>query len=684
VGDGLAAVQRHIAQREYRANTNGQGLQASNRAHNLRTYFESTGIRVHDRTRAGNPELLALNLVRVGRGETLARIEPGEVTSDGARVEIHRPELVEWYKNSPAGLEQGFTLAKRPAGEGPLRLELAVAGGEALLHGDAVVFKTATGRQLRYSKLVATDADGTQLLARIEVPAPDRLQLWVDETEAAYPVTIDPILTGTVDAQLEADQAGAELGVSVAGAGDVNGDGYADVIVGARFYDAGQTDEGAAFVFLGSASGIASGNPASAAAQLESDQADANFGYSVAGAGDVNGDGYADVIVGARFYDAGQIFEGAAFVFLGSASGIASGSPATAAAQLESDQAEAEFGVSVAGAGDVNGDGYADVIVGALFYAAGQSFEGAAFVFLGSASGIVSGNPATAATQLESDQADAELGVSVAGAGDVNGDGYADVIVGTHGYDAGQTNEGAAFVFLGSASGIASGNPSTAAAQIEADQAEARLGHRVAGAGDVNGDGYADVIVGARFYEAGQALEGAAFVFLGSASGIASGNPVTAAAQLEADQVFANLGVSVAGAGDINGDGYADVIVGARFYDAGQADEGAAFVFLGSASGIASGNPSTAAAQLEADQANANLGYSVVGAGDVNGDGNADVVVGSRFYDAGQTDEGAAFTFLPEPDSRLALVASLALLALLDRRRRHREPSRGGLRRWAV
>jgi hypothetical protein len=181
------------------------------------------------------------------------------------------------------------------------------------------------------------------------------------------------------------------------------------------------------------------------------------------------------------------------------------------------------------------------------------------------------------------------------------------------------------------------------------------------------------VIVGARFYEAGQILEGAAFVFLGSASGIASGNPATAAAQLEADQVFANLGVSVAGAGDINGDGYDDVIVGARFYDAGQADEGAAFVFPGSASGVASGNPATAAAQLEADQANANLGYSVAGAGDVDGDGYDDVIVGSRFYDAGQTNEGTAFVFLPEPDSRLALVASLPLLALLDRHRRHRE-----------
>ncbi len=166
-------------------------------------------------------------------------------------------------------------------------------------------------------------------------------------------------------------------------------------------------------------------------------------------------------------------------------------------------------------------------------------------------------------------------------------------------------------------------------------------------------------------------------MFLGSASGIASGNPASAAAQLESDQADASFGYRVAGAGDVNDDGYADVIVGARFYDAGQADEGAAFVFLGSAGGIASGSPATAAAQLEADQANANLGYSVVGAGDVDGDGSADVVVGSRFYDEGQSNEGAAFVFLPEPDPRLAWVAGLALIALLDGRRRHQEPSRG-------
>jgi hypothetical protein len=564
----LARAQQGIAEREYWASRNREGLQAPNRAHNLRTYFEPSGIRVHDRTAAGSPELVRLSLLGVGRGEDLSPVAPGELASEGSRVEIRRSGLVEWYANSPAGLEQGFTLAERPDGEGVLALELAVEHASASLRGERVILATPVGRRLAYGKLVVVDATGAPVAARLEVPEPGRVRLVVADAGAPYPLKIDPLLTETADTQIEPNQAGANLGWSVSGAGDVNGDGYADVIVGAYRCDQGETDEGVALIFHGSASGIDPGTPA---AQLESDQAGANLGWGVAGAGDVNGDGYADVIVGARNYDRnydeGQTDEGAAFVFLGSASGVATGGPGTAHAQLESDQADARLGTSVSGAGDVDGDGYADVIVGAFNYDAGQTDEGAAFVFLGSASGIADGGPGTAHAQLESDQAGARLGTSVSGAGDVDGDGYADVIVGVPDYDAGQTDEGAAFVFLGSASGIADGGPGTAHAQLESDQAWAYLGYSVSGAGDVDGDGYADVIVGAFNYDAGQTDEGAAFVYLGGAEGILDGDPGTAHAQLESDQAGANLGWGVAGAGDVNGDGYADVIVGARNYE---------------------------------------------------------------------------------------------------------------------
>jgi len=654
-GDWMAAAQRHIAEREYWASENGEGLQAPNRAHNLRTSFEPTGVRVRDRTAAGSPTLVELRLAGIGRGAALAPVDPGEVASDGARVEIRRPGLLEWYENTPAGLEQGFTLEDRPAGDGPLVLELSVSGAEVSLAGDRVIFRSRSGRRLEYGHLAVFDAAGESVAAHFALPDAERLQLVTDDRAARYPLTIDPLLTATADSQLESNQADAVLGRSVAGAGDVNGDGYADVIVGAHEYDAGAgPGEGAAFVFLGGASGIVvSGNPGNAASQIASGQAGAALGFSVAGAGDVNGDGYADVIVGAYDYDAGAgSGEGAAFVFLGSSSGVvASGNPGNAASQIESGLAGAQLGYSVDGAGDVNGDGYADVIVGSLLYDAGSNDEGAAFVFHGSASGIAGCTPGTpprcdpadAEAQLESNQADAQMGRRVAGAGDVNGDGYADVIVGAYFYDDGENDEGSAFVFLGSASGIVGTDPATAATRLQSNQIGGLMGHGVASAGDVNGDGYADVIVGSSHYSDGESNEGAAFIFLGSAAGIAHGDPSSpGVAHLQSNQANTDLGEDVAGAGDVNGDGYADVIVGARIYDF----EGAAFVFYGSASGIDDGDPGNADAVLGLAQANAGLGRSVAGAGDVNGDGYADVIVGADQFDGGQNGEGAAFVYL--------------------------------------
>jgi hypothetical protein len=665
----MSQLARGLAAGEYRASRNRRGLQAPNRAHGLRIYFEPSGIRLHDRTGAAQAELLGLSLVAVGRGEALDPVASGRVVSRGARVEIHRPGLVEWYENSPAGLEQGFTLARRPDGDRELVLELRVEGARAFLRGGEIVFETGAGRQLHYGKLAAFDARGRELEARLVVRSRSRFWLVVDDGGAVYPVVIDPLLT-VRQVRIDSDQAASRLGFSVAGAGDVNGDGYDDVIVGAYLYDAGESDEGAAFVFLGSATGIPSGDPNTAATRLQSNQMGAELGISVAGAGDVNGDGYDDVIVGARFYDARETDEGAAFVFLGSASGIADGDPNTAAARLESNQSFALFGASVAGAGDVNDDGYDDVVAGAYLYESNpmlETDEGAAFVFLGSASGIADGDPNTAATRLDSNQDLSLFGLSVAGAGDVNGDGYDDAIVGAPFYDAGEDNEGVAFVFLGSASGIADGGPATAAARLESDQQDADMGFSVAGAGDVNGDGYGDVIVGADEYDAGEAGEGAAFVFLGSASGIANGDPNTAATRLESNQVGADFGISVAGAGDVDGDSYDDVIVGAHLYDVGGSEQGAAFVFLGGPSGIAHGDPVTAAAQLNTGQPDSEMGRSVAGAGDVDGDGDADVIAGAPSLGATEPGGGAAFVFSLGPVLSVPALSlpSRALLALL-------------------
>ncbi|QRR00489.1 FG-GAP-like repeat-containing protein [Dyadobacter sandarakinus] len=420
---------------------------------------------------------------------------------------------------------------------------------------------------------------------------------------------------------LEGNQVNAQFGTSVSTAGDVNADGYSDVLVGAPLYDKGQTDEGAAFLYFGSAGGI----KLAGAVTFEANQASAYFGQSVATIGDANADGFSDIIVGAQLYDNGQTNEGAAFIYKGSAGAIS----AVAATVLESNQANASFGYSVAGAGDINGDGFGDVVVGSMLYDNGQDNEGAAFVFHSSAAGV---NP-VAAIRLEGNQVAAIFGWSVSTAGDVNGDGFSDIIVGAYSYDKGETNEGAAFIYHGSAAGISA----NAATTLESNQAEAVLGIAVACAGDVNGDGYSDVIVGAKYYDKGQANEGAAFVYHGSAAGIYA----NAVATLESNQANAWLGTSVASAGDVNGDGYSDVIAGAPTFDKVQYDEGGAFVFHGSAYSV----DLVTSTIFLGGQNGAQFGWSVASAGDVNGDGFGDIIIGANEYDNGQADEGAAFIY---------------------------------------
>ena len=417
----------------------------------------------------------------------------------------------------------------------------------------------------------------------------------------------------------EPNQESTWFGHSVETAGDVNGDGYSDVIVGAYWYDNGETDEGRAFVYHGSPTGLG----AVAAWTAEPNQAGAVFGASVSTAGDVNGDGYSDVIYGAPFYENGEPYEGRAYVYHGSASGLG----ATEAWTAESNQMNASYGVSVSTAGDVDADGYSDVIVSAFLYDNGESDEGRAFVYHGSASGL----SATAAWTAESNQAGAELG-AVSSAGDINGDGYSDVIVSAGRYTNGQSEEGRAYVYHGSAAGLSA----TAAWTVESNQAVALLS-AVSSAGDINGDGYSDVIVGAFGYDNGQLEEGRAYVYFGSAAGLAA----TAGWTGESNQVNGYFGWSVSNAGDVNGDGYSDVIVGALQYSNGEVAEGRAYVYHGSAAGLGE----TEAWTAEPNQVTAYLGYSVSTAGDVNGDGYSDVIVGAYAYDNGETDEGRVFVY---------------------------------------
>jgi two-component sensor histidine kinase len=241
------------------------------------------------------------------------------------------------------------------------------------------------------------------------------------------------------------------FGAAVGGAGDVNGDGFADLVVGAPLDDQAGLDSGRVYLYYGSQSGLAGSPgwvrhfPLTARDRFSSDL-EAYFGCSVASAGDVNGDGFSDVVVGANFAEVDDINEGVAVVFLGSAAGLRFephwiGQP---------NERFAAYGSSVAGVGDVDGDGYDDVLVGAPQASDDQHFEGLAALYRGSRQGL-SAEPVWTA---ESDRTDDTLGDIVVGAGDINGDGFADAAIAVPGYRDARGRVGQVWIKYGSPRGF--------------------------------------------------------------------------------------------------------------------------------------------------------------------------------------------------------------------------------------
>lgn len=390
---------------------------------------------------------------------------------------------------------------------------------------------------------------------------------------------------------------------SVSPAGDVNGDGYADILMSAFVSEFGISKGGRVFLFYGTGSGITSAPVWTGTANQDA----SNFGEAVANAGDVNGDGFADIIVGAPRHSNGEENEGAVFVYYGSPSGL----PKQPSWTAEGQQANAFFGTAVAGGGDVNKDGYADIVIGAHFYDNGETNEGRVMVYLGSANGLAKDPVWTA----ESNQVGANFGKSVAIAGDVNKDGYSDVLVGAPNFDNGQNNEGRAFLYLGSNMGLTQSPAWTG----ESNQADANFGNSVAFAGDINGDSFSDILIGANRFDEGQSNVGKIFVYMGSSGGMS----IYPDWSYTGNIMDGNMGIAVASAGDINGDGFGEIIVGS-IAASQQAGRGIAYVFAGSAKGMT--NQVTQIAVQNNPQAL--VGQSVATAGDINGDGYADVMAG--------------------------------------------------------
>lgn len=343
-----------------------------------------------------------------------------------------------------------------------------------------------------------------------------------------------------------------------------------------------------------------------------------NAGYSLAIAGDVGGDGLDDILVGAPSLEGTT--PGMLYVVMGPVTGTLSLADADAA--LEAHTPSELLGWAVADAGDLDQDGLHDLLAGAPGSMGSWEGSGAAWVLYGSTSGTLS--PPDAAN-LEGPVPDAAMGWAVAGVGDLDGDGYDDLGVGS-----GSVAD--AYVFLGSSTRL-SGTTSALDADLSLHGEEdgEGFGQALASAGDVNGDGSPDLLVGAPFSDGGN---GAAWVFLGP---ITSSLRATDAAFTFTGPSGAGAGFSVASAGRVGGGDRDGVLVGS-------ADQESAWVLRDPEPGTTPLDLATTT--LSGMPGSCDFGTSVTGPGDVDQDGDADLLIGAPRQSDILWSAGAAFLFL--------------------------------------
>lgn len=477
-------------------------------------------------------------------------------------------------------------------------------------------------------------------------------------------------LDGISGFTIEGLDLGDSLGLSVSGAGDINSDGIDDFIIGAPTADPnGRIDAGESYVILGQAGGLGASFDltsldGSNGFVLNGTNASGSSGFSVSSAGDINGDGIDDLAIGAIFADSDNgANTGESYVVFGSDTGFV---PSLDLSTLDGSDGFAVsgvgeldlFGREISSAGDVNGDGIDDLIIGALFADpdgvtdAGQSY-------------IIFGQTESFTPQFDLTTLDGSNGFAIAGpntgdllgdgvsrAGDVNGDGLDDLIVGASGGDPnGIPEAGESYVIFGQEGGFA---PELDLTTLDGSNgfvinglgAFDLSGASVSGAGDINGDGFDDLIIGADLADPdGRTDAGESYVIFGQEGGFGASFDLTS---LDGTNGFAilgadaedNSGISVSIAGDINDDGLDDLIVGAP--DAspdGTPSAGKSYVVFGSNQGFGAsldlasldGNNGFV---LEGIYSNGESGFSVSGAGDVNNDGIDDLMVGDYVTDS--------------------------------------------------
>jgi MYXO-CTERM domain-containing protein len=554
-----------------------------------------------------------------GRKESKSFGRLASVENDDSRLTFEYASGVRvYYENRVTGLKQGMILPKPPQGQRTFDVFMNVeTNTQPEQIKDKVLFQFDGKAVLEWKGLLVIDAEGKRVPAKL-VMREGMLQYRIDSTDATYPIEVDPLSQNPLTT-IDGDQAGASFGDKVSNAGDVNGDGFADLLVGQPRYESSVPKQGRVLVYHGSSSGILN----TAAWTTLGEQDTELYGLAIDSLGDVDGDGFDDIVAAGYAWDSASLSNvGRVRMFTGSASGLG-----TTATWTYTGSTENEFaGRSVALAGDVNCDGRADLVIGS---AGRNSFSGGVDVFYGqSTSPFLSNTPDWSYTAGNG----ANLGFSVSGQGNLNDDTDSgsglecdDITAGAPFYDtSSNNNRGRVLAFYGSASGPASTPDWTAVGTRN----QARFGFALSSTSDLDQDGIEDIAVGAPEDQDTLNNEGSVTLFAGTSSGVST----TSFWKAYGNNAGAEFGRSLSTSIDSNDDGNSDLLVGAPFYStASTAQEGKAFLFLG-ASSATSGVTSNALWTAVSTQSNARFGWDVDGLEDVNGDGIDDAVISAFLY----------------------------------------------------